>query len=143
MKVYQQSDVDFVHPICNFIKSEALAHAFSCELCKFSHPAILLQKNLRQRSALVNFGIFFRQQLYQKWDSSRGFFPWILRSFSASNFTKTETQAQAFSCEFCKTINDTYSAEHLWRVASNDMIIARFFCKFYCSLKSKTTGHQR
>ena len=77
MKVYQQSDVDFVHPIFNFIKSEALAHAFSCELCKFSHPAILLEKSLRHRSALVNFGIFLD-----------------------SNFIKNETPAEVFSLEF-------------------------------------------
>ena len=104
MKVYQQSDVDFVHPICNFIKSEALVHAFSCELCKFSHPAILLEKNLRHRSALVNLGIFFRQQLYQKWDSRDVFSREFWEVFQPATLLKPRPRHRRFPVNFAKLL---------------------------------------
>ena len=59
-----------------------------------------------------------------------------------SNFIKNETLAQVFPCTFCKIIKNTYFAQHLRRAASNDMIIARFFYKIYCSLKWKIKGYQ-
>ena len=36
----------------------------------------------------------------------------------ASNFIKTETLAQVFSCEFCKISKSTFFTEHVWATAS-------------------------
>ena len=35
----------------------------------------------------------------------------------ACNFIKKETQAQVFSCEFCKISKYTFSTEHVWAAA--------------------------
>ena len=58
-------------------------------------------------------------------------------------FVKNETTAQVFSWKFCKIFNNTYFVEHLQRVPSNYMIIARVFCKIYFSLKWKIKEYQR
>ena len=57
----------------------------------------------------------------------------------AYDFIKNETRVQVFSYEFCKIFKNTFFVEHLRRVASNDMIIVRFFCKICSSLKWKKT----
>ena len=36
-----------------------------------------------------------------------------------ANFSKKETLAQVFSCEFCEISKNTFSVEHLWVTASN------------------------
>ena len=74
-------------------------------------------------------------QVYQQFDAD-------IRT-PVSNFIKNETLAQVSPCTFCKIIKNTYFAQHLRRAASNDMIIARFFYKIYCSLKWKIKGYQR
>ena len=61
----------------------------------------------------MNFQKFFSLQLYLKQDS--GVF-----------------------CQFCEIF-----AEYLRRAVSNDIIIARFFCKICCSLKCKIKRYQR
>ena len=35
------------------------------------------------------------------------------------NFSKKDTLAQVFSCEFCEISKNTFSVEHLWVTASN------------------------
>ena len=45
-----------------------------------------------------------------------------------------------YSCKFCKDFKDTYFARNPRRTASNDMIMARFFCKTFVILLQ---GHQR
>ena len=67
---------------------------------------------------------------------------WILRNFSSCNFNKNETPRQAFPSKFYKTFKSVL-AEHLWGAISNNMTIATFFCKIYCSLKCKTKGYKR
>ena len=48
-----------------------------------------------------------------------------------------------FSCEFLKEkFLQNYFAGQLRRAASYGIIIARFFCKIYSSLKSKIKGYQ-
>ena len=48
------------------------------------------------------------------------------------------------SGEIYKVFNNTYFVEYLRGTASNDMTIARFFCKIYCcSLKLKIKGYQK
>ena len=42
-----------------------------------------------------------------------------------------------FSCDFREFLQNTHFAEHLRRGASKEMIIARFFCKIYFSIKWK------
>ena len=37
-----------------------------------------------------------------------------------ANFSKKETLAQVFSCEFCEISKNNFSVEHLWVTASND-----------------------
>ena len=71
------------------------------------------------------------------------FFFLILRNFLACNFVNSKALAQIFPCEFCNILKNTCCAEHLRRTASNDVIIARFFCKIYCSLKSKIKKCER
>ena len=44
-------------------------------------------------------------------------------------FIKTETPVQVFSCEFCKAFKNTNFAEKQQSSVSNDIIIARVFCK--------------
>ena len=40
------------------------------------------------------------------------------RNTCACNFTKKETLAQVFSCEFCEISKNTFFTEHLWATAS-------------------------
>ena len=66
----------------------------------------------------------------------------VFSNFSACNFTKNKTPAHLFSRKFCNILKNTCFSEHLRRFSSQDMIIARFFCKIYCSLKWKTERYQ-
>ena len=109
---------------CKCIKNEMLI------LCLY--PATLLKTRLRIWFFLSNFENFFQV-----------FFFLILRNFSACNFVNSKAPVQIFPCEFCKILKNTCCAEHLRRTASNDVIIVRFFCKIYCSLKSKIKKCER
>ena len=44
-------------------------------------------------------------------------------------FIKSETPVQVFSYKFCKAFKNTNFAENQQSSVSNDIIIARFFCK--------------
>ena len=60
-----------------------------------------------------------------------------MRNFSACNLIRKETLVRVFSCKFGLIFKNNYFAEHLWKTASNGLIIATFLCKTYCSLKWK------
>ena len=86
------------------------------EILRIFSACNLIKKRLKHRSFLMNFQKFFSLQLYLKQDSGTG----------------------GFFCQFCEIF-----AEYLRRAVSNDIIIAKFFCKIFCSLKCKIKGYQR
>ena len=61
-----------------------------------------------------------------------------LRNFPGFDFIKSNILAEMFPCGFYKIFKNTYFAEHQQSTVSNDMILTRFFCKIYYSLKSKS-----
>ena len=68
---------------------------------------------------LKNFAIFTEKHLCRS-------------LFLSSNFTKNETLAQAFSCEFCKIFKNTFSTEHLWMTVSIlQQLVALYFALIY------------
>ena len=51
---------------------------------------------------------------------------------SACNFTKKETLAQVFSCEFCESFKNTFLAEHIWVTAF--VMLTFSFMHYYSKL---------
>ena len=119
MQVYQKFGVNIVPVACNLMKSKTRTQVFFHEFCNLFQPVLLLKIRHQRRC-----------------------FPVIMISFSACNFSKSETLAQVFSSEFWKIFKGTYFAVHLWRAASNDLVMARFVCKIHCLLKWKIKRYQ-
>ena len=111
MQVYQQFLVDLVPAVCNFVINEIWHMCFIESFANFFQFVTLLKTRLQHRC-------FLR----------------VSRNFPDFKLKTLKTRPRHI-LKILKIFLEQLFGEHLRRVASTDVIIARFSCKIYCSLK--------
>ena len=111
MQVCQQFLVDLVPAVCNFVINETLTYVFYWEFCQLFSVCNFIKNKTPAR-------VFLR----------------VSRNFSDCKLKTLKTRPRHI-LKILKNFSEQLFGEHLRRVASTDVIIARFSCKIYCSLK--------